>query len=161
MPLRTNHGSKGTTIIELAFVILPLIMLFCGIIDFGILFFKVHTVQFATREGVRLALVGRTLNDPAGNPLSREASIIKMIDENASVGVNPSELQISIYPVDPDTYADPLNWQTTQNAGSPGQYMRVRTRYAYKFITPFIGAFFNNGAFVIDAQATYRNEIFE
>jgi Flp pilus assembly protein TadG len=161
MPLRPHHGNKGVTIIEFAIVLPLLVLLICAIVDFGIYFFKVHTVQFATREGVRLALVGRTLTDPGGNPLSREASIIKRIDDNALVAVKPSELTISIYPVDPDTYADPIGWQTTQNAGNPGEYMRVRTRYYYTFITPVIGAMFPDGHMLIDAQATYRNELFQ
>jgi Flp pilus assembly protein TadG len=162
MALRTHHAQRGDTLIEFAWVLPALIWLFCAIIDVGILFFKQHTVQFATREGVRLALVGRTLSDPSGNPLSREASIIKKIDDNAAVAaVKPAELLISIYPVDPSTYTDPANWQNTVDAGSPGEYMRVRTRYYYNFITPGIGAFFGGGKFLIEAEATYRNELFQ
>jgi hypothetical protein len=38
--------------------------------------------------------------------------------------------------------------------------MRVRTRYTYSFLTPLIGAFFTGGASIIQAEATYRNEMF-
>lgn len=139
---------------------LPLLLvLIFTIIDFGIYFFVEHTVQFATREGVRLALVGRVLNDQAGNPLSREASIIKKISDEASVAIDPSKLQINIFPVGAN-YSDPADWDKTQDAGGPGSYMRVKTRYEYKFITPVLGLLVPNGRLNVRAQATYRNELF-
>lgn len=159
MVLRTMHGRKGVTIVEFALVLPLLLLLVFAILDFGLYFFIQHTVQFATREGVRLALVGRTINDTAGNPLSREASIVKTITDKAAMAVQPGALQISIYPVNAD-YGDPANWQNTQDAGTPGSYMRVRTRTYYRFITPLIGAFFADGRLLVEAQATYRNELF-
>jgi Flp pilus assembly protein TadG len=157
--LRTVRGNRGVTIMEFALVLPMLLILIVSIMDFGVYFFVQHTLQFATREGVRLALVGRTLTDQSGNQLNREASIIKMIDDCASIAVNPTQLQISIYPVNPD-YTDPADWSTTVNAGSPGSYMRVKTRYYYKFITPLVGALVPNGKILVQSQATYRNEFF-
>jgi hypothetical protein len=46
------------------------------------------------------------------------------------------------------------------DAGNPGAYMRVRTRYTYTFFTPLIGNFFTGAARTIKAEATYRNELF-
>lgn len=159
MVLRTLRGGKGVTFIEFALVLPLLFLLVFAIIEFGHYFYVEHTLQFATREGVRLGLVGRTLNDASGNPLSRAASIVKMIDDKAAFAVNPGGLQISVYPVNPD-YSDPSSWQGTQDAGQPGSYMRVRTRYYYQFATPGIRAFFPDGRVLIQAQATYRNELF-
>ena len=45
-------------------------------------------------------------------------------------------------------------------AGSGGQYMRVRTQYDFKFVTPIIGAFFSGGTVAVKAEATYHNELF-
>jgi Flp pilus assembly protein TadG len=157
--IRTIRGHRGVTIVEFALVLPLLLVLIFSIIDFGLYFFVEHTLQFATREGVRLALVGRTLDDPNGNPLSREASIIKMINDHAALAVNPSALEISIYPVNPD-YTDPTDWKITQDAGGPGSYMRVKTRYYYKFITPLVGALLPNGRILVQSQATYKNELF-
>jgi hypothetical protein len=39
--------------------------------------------------------------------------------------------------------------------------MRVKTRYTYRFITPFINTFFPGGEATIEAQGTYRNELFD
>ena len=157
--LRPVRGSQGVTIMEFSLVLPLLLVLIFTIVDFGMYFFISHTVQFATREGVRLALVGRTLTDASGNALNREASIIQTIDDKAKIAVSPSSLQISIYPVAAG-FSDPVDWQNTVDAGGPGSYMRVKTRYQYKFITPLLAALAPGGKVTIQAQATYRNEMF-
>ena len=159
MTRRTCRNGRGVTIVEFAMVFPLLLLLIFGVMDFGFYYFVQHSLQFATREGVRLALVGGTINDGSGNPMSREASIIQTIRSKASVAVKPAEVSVSIYPVDA-TFADPSNWQTTQNAGLPGSYMRVKTRYTYRFITPLVGALVSGNSKMIEVQATYRNELF-
>jgi Flp pilus assembly protein TadG len=151
--------SRGTTIVEFALVLPMMVMLFMLILEFGRYSFVQHTLQFATREGVRLALVGRTLTGPSGTPLSRQASIVKRIQDCAAPAVAPGSLVISIYPVNPD-YTDPGGWLGTQDPGLPGSYMRVRTQYDLRFITPIIGSLVTGGHILVQAQATYRNELF-
>jgi hypothetical protein len=159
----SGKGCRGATIVEFAMVLPVFVLLLFGIIEFGRYFFVQHTLQFATREGTRLALVGRTLVEN-GNPLSREASIIKEIKDNASLAVNREDpgLTIRIFPITA-TYSDPVGWDAPgvqPNAGVPGAYMRVRTRYTYTFLTPLIGNFITGAARTIQAEATYRNELF-
>ena len=87
------RDSKGATIVEFALVLPIFALLLCATIEFGYYFFVQHTLQFATREGTRLALVGGTLNDPNnGNPMSRQDSIIQTIKEHASMAVKPEAL---------------------------------------------------------------------
>jgi Flp pilus assembly protein TadG len=159
MTRRTLRNGKGATLVEFALVFPMLLLLMFGVMDFGFYFFVQHSLQFATREGVRLALVGRTINDGAGIPMSREASIVQTIRSKASVAVRPAEVSVSIFPVDA-TFTDPSGWQTTQNAGLPGSYMRVKTVYTYRFITPLISAFVPSHTRLIEVQATYKNELF-
>jgi len=153
----SRKGIRGATMVEFAMVVPLFVLLLLGIIDFGRYFFAQHTLQFATREGTRLALVGGTLADEHGIPLSRLDSIIKKIKDNAGLAINPSEISISIFPINPATYTDPSGWQGQQNAGGAGDYMRVRTRYTYKWLTLFLGGV---AASTIQAEATYRNELF-
>lgn len=154
MRLRGRDGrmERGGTMVEFALTLPVFIILVVGIIEFGWCFFVQHTLQYATREGMRLALVGRTLTG-----MTPEASIIYTIRQEASLAVNPDSVLISIYPVG-NNFSDPTNWQNTQNAGGSGQYMRVRSRVIHTFFTPLIGAFFTGGQMTIQAEGTYRNE---
>jgi hypothetical protein len=156
-----HAGERGSTLVEFALAAPILFMVTFLIADIGMYFFKEHSVQFATREGVRLALVGGTLRDSQGNPMSREASIISTIQRYAAVaGIKASDLQISIYPVD-SNYNDPPGWEAMRDSGRPGQFMRVKTRYDYSFITPLVRNLGPVHDTVIQAQATYRNELFD
>jgi Flp pilus assembly protein TadG len=161
MTRTTLRSGKGSTIVEFALVFPLLLLLMFGVMDFGFYFFVQHSLQFATREGVRLALVGRTIANPdgSGNQLSRVASIIQTIQSKAAVAVKPADVSVSIFPVDA-TFANPPGWLNTQDAGLPGSYMRVRARYTYRFITPMVGALVPGRSKVIEVQATYRNELF-
>jgi Flp pilus assembly protein TadG len=151
--------SKGVTAVEFALVLPVFLYVTFATIDFGWYFFVRHTIQTATREGTRLGLVGVKLKGKDNNEMTREDSIIKTIKDQASIAVNTDDLQISIYPVGPG-YTDPDKWETTVNAGQGGDYMRVRIRYTYKFLTPFISALITGGAIKIEAMSLYRNESF-
>jgi Flp pilus assembly protein TadG len=157
-----GRKDKGNAAVEFALALPIFAILFIGIMEFGWYFFVQHTMQYATREGMRLALVGRQLV-VSGNTLTREASIVKTIKDNAALAVNPAQVTVYIYPVTDGTYQDPSNWQNynvTPDAGGAGDYMRVRSQYVHRFFTPLIGTFFTGGTVTIQAEGTYRNEIF-
>ncbi|HNS53479.1 MAG TPA: pilus assembly protein [Syntrophales bacterium] len=156
---RCGRTSRGSTIVEFAIALLVFIILVVGIIEFGWLFFIQHTLQYATREGTRLALVGGDIDGPSG-PMTRVDSIVRTIREKASLAASPDALLISIYPVNA-AFGDPANWENIQDAGEPGDYMRVRTRVVHTFFTPLIGSFFPEGRITLQAEGTYRNELFD
>lgn len=154
-------NERGSTLVEFALAAPILFMVTFLIADVGVYFFREHTVQFATREGVRLALVGGTVNDPQGHALDREASIITTIQHYAAVaGIPPGDLTINIYPLDA-TYQDPPGWENLRDPGQPGQYMRVKTRLHYSFLTPLVRNLGPIHDTTIEADATYRNEMFD
>ena len=165
----SGRTDRGASAVEFALTLPVFIILFIGIIEFGWYFFVQHTIQYATREGMRLALVGRTLPGPGGNPMTREASIIQTIRNNAALAVNPARVTVYIYPVtSASAYQDPANWQDygseegNPNAGGTDDYRRVRSTYDHRFFTPLIGSFFGSGNTVtIRAEGTYRNERFD
>ena len=86
--IRNSHGirkgDRGATAVEFALVLPLFVLLLFGIIDFGRYFFVQHTVQFATREGTRLALVGGT----RWGTMSRIDSIIQKIEDNAGLAIS-------------------------------------------------------------------------
>jgi hypothetical protein len=158
-----GRTDRGNTAVEFALTLPIFIILFIGIIEFGWYFFVQHTLEYATREGMRFALVGRTLNDPNGNPMTRKASIIQTIKDNTMLPVIRNGVEVFIYEVyESSSYVDPSGWsdQNNQSAGEAGDYMRVRSRYVHAFFTPLIGTFFSGSAINIQAEGTYRNETF-
>lgn len=155
----TLRSRKGVTAVEMALVLPIFVFIVFAIVDFGRFFFVQHTLQYATREGTRLALVGGTITNSSGVPLDRINSILTTIRDSAAVAVNPGLLSISIFPLNPG-YVDPTVTAGVTNPGGPKDYMRVRTNYVYTFFTPLIGQFFPLGQRTIVAEATYRNEMF-
>ena len=168
--IRINRSSlhrlkslRGNTTVEMALLLLPFFLMIMGVVEMGWFFFHEHTLQYATREGMRLALVGGTLLDEQGNPLSREDSIIKTIKEKAASAMNPDDLQIWIFKVG-SNYESPIGWENlAPNAGNPADYMRIAVRYSHEFlVVPLISNFFtNDNAITLGAEATYRNELFQ
>jgi Flp pilus assembly protein TadG len=155
--IKNNHG---TTALEFALILPVFALLIFGVFDMGRYLFVQNTLQFATVEGMRLATVGATLNGTKGSPLSRAASITQEIDTMAAnAGIPVSAIQVSIFPITA-TYGDPTGWTGEQDAGNPGDYMRIVTTYTYTFLTPLVGTLFPAGVSTITAQATYRNELF-
>ena len=149
--------------VEMGALLLPFLLLLFGVFEFGWYFFHEHTLQYATREGMRMALVGGVVNDEEGNPLSREESIIQTIQENAAWAMDIDESDISIFVVG-DNYQNPEGWETAApNAGNPADYMRVVVEYEHAFLTPLVGPLLSGGSGTINmrAQGTYRNELFD
>lgn len=159
MRYRGRSHERGGALVEFALVLPAFFVMMLSIMDFGLYFFVQHTLQFATREGARLALVGGTLTDASGNPLSREASIVKRVRERAGVAMDPAQVAIAIYPLAAD-YSAPADSASRLDAGSPGSTMRVRVSYPYTFVTPFLHVIMTDGVLRAHAQATYRNELY-
>ncbi len=168
-PFQTKIAKRGTnergnTTVEMAMLLLPFFLIFMGVIEMGWFYFHQHSLQYATREGMRLALVGGTLLDPQGNPMTREDSIITTIKDKAKTALDPEDLQIWIFKIG-SNYESPIGWENlAPNAGNPADYMRINVQYSHKFlIIPLIADFFpgDDNAITLGAEATYRNELFQ
>ena len=159
---RSWGNSRGNTMTEIALLLFPFLLLLTSVFEFGWYYFHEHTLEHATREGMRLALVGGITNDEDGDPLTREESIIKTIQKNASWAMSIPAENIAIFKVG-NNYENPDGWETTApNAGNPADYMRVVVEYKHKFLTPLVGHIFSDdGTANMRAQATYRNELYD
>ncbi|GJL66654.1 MAG: hypothetical protein NPIRA05_16250 [Nitrospirales bacterium] len=156
------NNSRGNTMMEIGLLLLPFLLLLSSVFEFGWYYFHEHTLQHATSEGMRIALVGGVTNDEQGNALSREDTIIKTIQENASWAMTINAGDIAIFKVG-NNYENPEGWETAApNAGNPADYMRVVVDYDHTFLTPFVGHLFSaDGSTKMRAQATYRNELYD
>jgi len=153
-------NQRGNTAVEVALLMGPFLLLLVGIMEFGLYYFHQHTLQYATREGMRLATVGGQLLDENGEPMDRTASIIKAIKDKASRAITIDESNIKIFKVG-DNYQNPDDWEDANpSAGNPADYMRVQVTYDHEFATPLIGGFFDQGnTITMEARGTYRNEL--
>ena len=73
---------KGATVLEFALVLPLLLMLACGIMDFGYLYFQLHLANQAAREGARIAATGGTLQNVE--------SSVQNYDSQLQVSMSPS-----------------------------------------------------------------------
>ena len=100
-----------------------------GITDFGLLFFKQETLQYAIREAGRYAVTGQNISGE-----SREDSIRTiLIQKAAGIPINPGDINI-------------VSGGITNYAGGPRQMMTVSLQATHTFITPMIGKFFRAGS---------------
>jgi Flp pilus assembly protein TadG len=75
---RVAGGRRGAAMVELALVLLPLLALIFGIIDFGFAIFLRSTLQHAARQGARYAVTSRT--EPG---MGHDASIRSAVQRSA------------------------------------------------------------------------------
>jgi Flp pilus assembly protein TadG len=117
--LRTarQHGERGATAVEFAFILPLLLVLVLGIAEFGRAFQVSGTLSAAAREGVRVMALQ---NDPAA---ARTAV------RNAAPSLNPAvtNAQITITPA-------------SCPAGATNTTVRVTVTYPMPFITDFFGS---------------------
>lgn len=140
---------RGQSVLEFALVAPFFFMLPFGVIDFGRLFFAYATVQHAMREAGRFAVTGGTMADPEypRRALSRVESI-RQVALNAAVGVDIRAVKVS------------SQGGGRNNAGGPGDLVKVSVRCVLPLATPLIGRLFNNGRFTFTSATTFRNEPF-
>ena len=149
--------------VETAMLMLPFILfLSSAIMEFGWYYYHQHTLQYATREGMRMATVGGVLNDQQGDPLTREKSIIKNDSKECVGGHADSRRELLRFFRVGDNYSNPDGWEdAAPNAGNPADYMRVVVFYDHEFFTPLVGKLLSDDDSIrMQAQGTYRNELF-
>lgn len=140
------RGRRGQSMVEFAVVAPLFFLLVFGITDFGLLFFKQETLQYAIREGGRYGVTGRT-----NGTESREDSIRDIVIQKAA-GIPIARSDIIITSMSGGILSS--------NAGGPRQMMTVSLQATHTFITPMIGKFFPEGKYTFTVQTTFMNEPF-
>ncbi len=121
--------------VETAFVLLPLLALVCGSVDFCMVIFLKNTFQNATREGVRYAVTFRT------KPGFCQDDSIRLVVQDFALGFlgnqstpNPA-IQVNYY--DPSNLGTPVKGAT---ANQPLNVVEVTTAgYQWNWITNLTG----------------------
>ncbi len=139
---------RGLSIVETALAIPIFLLLVFGIVDIGRVLFAHMTLQHAVREGGRFAVTGRSSPGTGGSHPRLDSIIQVVVDDSAPFRLTTSDVLISSV------------GGGSGSAGGPGDRVTIAVIYPVRLLTPLIGAFFRNGAFVVDVATTFRNEPF-
>jgi Flp pilus assembly protein TadG len=142
--LRRNKGGKGQALVEFAFVVVLLLTLTFGVIDFGWLIKDLLLIHQAAREGARIAAIGGTTGEITATVLA----------SGAAASLTSGDVHLYKAP------AGSTSWGTlgnnvdgTQNNALPGERIRVSVSTQHHWITGFFLA-----SSPIDAAMIMRRE---
>ena len=127
---RLLKRTEGATAVEMAIVLPVLLLIICGIMDFGIVFFQLHNVNEAAREGARQTAVSQNLSTAASTTI---AYIKSKYDNNFNVTVFPSP---------------PVS----------GSDVTVTVTNSVTIITPIISVFFPSNPYTVTGKTVMRVE---
>lgn len=120
----------GQSLTEFALVVPLLLLITCGILDFGRVVFTYLQMNIVVQEAVRLGGLGKG-----------DADITAFSRENAQVD-NSNALRVTISP--------------TQANRKSGDYVKVTLKYSLPYVTPLIGSLLPQPE--ITADSTIRVE---
>lgn len=124
-------NKKGQSMVEMALILPIIIMLFMGMVEFSRIFSSYLLVTHASREGARLASIGKTDAEIRTNVISK-VNIL-----------NVSELQVILTPED--------------DARVTGDDVRVCVKYKLVIYAPVISSIVSN-PFEMEANTYMRVE---
>lgn len=133
--------------VEFALIAPLFLLLVCGVIDYGRLFFTQSSLEDAVQEAGRYASTG---NSQSG--LTRLQSIEAVLQQ-AAVGMNVPIQNIQISSFTNGAWVP-------GSAGGPGDTVAITVTMGMKLLTPMIGHHFPNGIYTFTASTTFQNEPF-
>ncbi len=129
-PSARQRRQRGSSLLEAAFVILPLMAMVVAIVDFSFLMFLKSTFQFAAREGVRYAITYQT---SAGT--GHDDSIKQVVQRNSMgflSGTKASCIKVRYYR--PGNLGTEV---TGANSNAPGNVIEVAVEnFPWSWIVP-------------------------
>lgn len=131
--IRKLKKEDGQAVVELALILPILIMILCGIIDFGWIFTNQNIIDNASREGARYAIVHST--DAAAIKTYTKAMVPENISDSLAVTV---------------TFSNPL----TPNQGD----VTVAVEGGVMALTPIVGVFSQGEIINLNSSCTMKVE---
>lgn len=179
---RLAADPSGSTAIEFAFAITPLMILMVGIIEFGMILFIGILMESGLRDASRYGITG--FEDTG---VTRMERIVQIVSNHTLglVDMSSATFEVLVYPgfadigrgesfVDGDgdgvydageTFTDENgngSWDSdvgTAGAGDSGEIVVYRMEYDWPLLTPFASTFIGtDGTFPVRASIAVRNE---
>lgn len=144
-----RHLSRrnGSVILEFALVVPLLLLMLIGIMEFGWLVKNNLTIANATREGARVASVGRTTSE-IQTRIQNSASPLKVTSPDGSIDMKWSDNNGA------DGYPYTVTDSGTKNGVMAGKLIKITVRSQHKTLTRFPILSNRN----VESYATMRRE---
>ena len=122
-PCSQRHRERGDSLVEFVVVLPVLLLIFFAILDFSRVVYAYSVVANCAREGARTGIITDDVNT------------IKASAENAAVGLDRSQLQVTVTNPDGDT-------------------VQVETTYNFQLLTPLIAQALGRDSLLLRSVAT-------
>jgi len=131
---RQRPGERGNTMVEFAFVVVIMLTILFGIIDFGRALYTYHFISNAAREGTRYASVrGATCDNAMVTPCPITARQIRNYVKNVPLGIDVSQMNPTA------TFTNPNGLAVCgATRDYPGCAIQVQVSYNFKFLFPLM-----------------------
>jgi Flp pilus assembly pilin Flp len=142
-----HRSERGQTAVEFALIVIALLTLMMGIIEFGRLLQAWLTVQNSAQTGARFAVTGQCWVDPTNPAWNRDAARLQCIKDeatraaaslrvDASAGrLDPGYFEVSVHASDPP---EPTRNPDQEYPGGPNARVAVDVTYNHELITPIV-----------------------
>jgi Flp pilus assembly protein TadG len=95
-----HSGRRGNTMVEMALIFLPMLVMFFGILDVSMVVFLQNTLMHATREGARFAMTFSAAYDGNSCAASQAGCITQVVQANGFGflnGTNANRITVNYY----------------------------------------------------------------
>lgn len=93
-PLRAED--RGAAAVEFALVVVPLLVIVFGIVNFGVIFSQQSTLNNAVREGARRAVVNDPYAGAVSDPRSCNGIIVSIKNELSGLALDNDAVQVKV-----------------------------------------------------------------
>lgn len=144
--LRQTNREKGSSIVEFAFVVVVLMTMILGVIDFCRAAYSYHFVSEAAREATRYAAVrGYTCNSDnscsEATPDTGPATPTNTVVQDYVTSITPSGIdsaKVTTTPNWPAQTNSPASCSTSGHENDPGCTVQVTVSYSFSFLFPLV-----------------------
>lgn len=159
---------RGVSFVEFAIIAPPLLLLFFGLIDLGLIFWASYELENATLDASRLIRTGQARSmDAAGikAAICSEVVILSNCANKVQISIQTASSFGALTPPDPigpnGNLVTTLDGDPTQVG--PVQPVLMNSYYEWPLINPLTGAFLRNlkdGNLLLQSAAVFRSEPF-
>lgn len=145
---RRGRDSKGTSLVEAAFITPLLLLLTFAMVDFASTFYVYLALQNGVSQAARYGVTGQVIGT-----MTREDSIrTAMRNATPTLTLPDAAFTFSHYPVGGSGWLAGL--------GGPNDVAKVTVDYTWTIMTPLMNQFFTNGRIAFRVESAMRNEPF-